>query len=72
MLRPRVVEACERGDFAIYAADTVDQVMELLTGVKAGKRGIGGKFPAGSINARIEQRLREFSQNASGSKMSWL
>jgi lon-related putative ATP-dependent protease len=73
MLRRDVVEACEKGQFAVYAVDTVDQVVELLTGVKAGKRGLGGKFPSGSVNARVEARLREFSAAANSSgRMGWL
>ena len=53
--------------------ESVDQVMELLTGAKAGKRGMGGKFPPGSINARVEQRLAEFSRGATTSgRGGWL
>ena len=61
MLRKEVVDACAKGDFSIYPAEHVDQVMELLSGLKAGKRGVGGKFPSGTINARVETSLREFS-----------
>jgi lon-related putative ATP-dependent protease len=73
MLRRDVVEACEKGQFAIYAVDTVDQVMELMTGVKAGRRGWGGKFPAGSVNGRVEARLKEFSAASGASRrLGWL
>src|SRR5262249_34235579 len=46
MLRKDVVAACAKGEFAVYAVEHVDEVMELLTGKKAGKRA-GGKYPAG-------------------------
>jgi lon-related putative ATP-dependent protease len=73
MLRRDVVQACAKGDFAIFAVDTLDQVMELLTGMKAGRRGMGRKFPGGSINGRVEERLREFSVAAgSGNRLGWL
>ncbi len=62
MLRADVREAAERGDFAIYPARTVDEVMALLTGLEAGERDEGGAFPEGSINRRVEDRLEELSQ----------
>ena len=71
MLRRDVVEACAKGQFAVYAVDHIDEVMELLAGKKAGKRQ-GGKYPGGSINARVEARLKDFSHASSGSRNSWL
>ncbi len=64
------MDACAKGDFAIYAVDHVDQVMELLTGKKAGKRS-GGKYPGGSINARVEARLKAFSLASAGGRGGW-
>jgi predicted ATP-dependent protease len=61
MLREEVVAAAARGEFSVYAVATVDEAIELLTGVTAGVRGDGGLFPEGSVNARVEQRLIEFS-----------
>jgi len=62
MLRSDVIEACGAGRFAVYAIGDIDQGIELLTGVAAGERGPDGAFGAGSVNARVEQRLREFAQ----------
>lgn len=70
MLRRDVVAACAKGEFAIYAVEHVDEVMELLTGKKAGRRQ-GGKYPGGSINARVEARLKEFSLASAGSRGGW-
>jgi len=61
MLRPDVVEAVDAGDFHIYPVETVDQGIELLTGVEAGTRGEQGAFPDDTINGRVEARLREFA-----------
>lgn len=36
--------------------------MELLTGIPAGERDEAGQFPEGSLNQRIEARLRELSE----------
>lgn len=57
MLRSDVVEACAKGRFHIYPIRTIDQGIETLTGVPAGKRGRNGQFPQGSVNQKVEQRL---------------
>jgi lon-related putative ATP-dependent protease len=62
MLRHDVVEAVRNRQFQIFAVDTIDQGMEILTGVPAGERGADGKFPEGSVNARVEARLIGFAQ----------
>jgi lon-related putative ATP-dependent protease len=72
MLRKDVVDACAKGDFAIYPAEHVDQVMELLTGLKAGKRGPGGRYPSGAINGKVEASLKDFSRESLGSRGGWL
>ena len=61
MLRNDVVSAVEQGRFAVYPVSTVDQGIELLTGVSAGERDAEGQFPADSINRRVEDRLIHFS-----------
>ena len=63
MLRDDVIEAVKRGDFTIYAVETIVQGIEILTGVAAGERGPDGAFPAGSVNARVEEKLIEFAEN---------
>ncbi len=60
MLREDVVEAVENGQFHIYAIDTVDDGIELLTGMKAGKADKRGKFPKGSVNYLVQQSLEEY------------
>jgi predicted ATP-dependent protease len=57
MLREDVVEEVSNGKFRIYAVETVDQGIELLTGRPAGERGPDGRFPDGSINQLVEARL---------------
>ena len=61
MLRHDVVAATEAGQFAIFPIDTVDQGLELLTGVPAGVADADGKYPAGSLNQRIAARLDGFA-----------
>lgn len=61
MLREDVVEAVASGQFHIWSVETIDEGIELLTGVPAGARMDNGRFPEGSVNARVEQRLRELA-----------
>ena len=63
MLRQDVVDAVERGMFAIYPVEHVEEGVELLMGAPAGVRGEDGHFPAGSIYARAEERLAAFADN---------
>ncbi|NNJ93808.1 MAG: ATP-dependent protease, partial [Halobacteria archaeon] len=62
MLRDDVRKAVEDGRFAIHAIDTVDDGIELLTGMPAGQRDKQGVFPAGSINRRVEDTLAQYSE----------
>lgn len=62
MLKEDVVQAVEDGKFHIWAIDTVDDGIEILTGIKAGKRGANGKFEKGSVNAIVEEKLDEYYQ----------
>jgi lon-related putative ATP-dependent protease len=64
MLREDVVEAVRAGQFAIHAVSHVDEGIEILTGVKAGERGADGKFPLGTINALVEDKLNLFAERA--------
>ncbi len=59
MLKPAVVEAVRQGRFHIYAVKTVDEGMEILTGLPAGKPNAKGVYPKDSINGRIATRLAE-------------
>ena len=64
MLRRDVVAAATEGRFAIFAIDTVDQGMELLTGVPAGTPDRDGQYPAGTINQRVAARLDALTAKA--------
>lgn len=63
MLRQDVVEAAGAGQFHIYLVETVDQGIELLTGLPAGERDEAGKYPEGSFNALAEARLGEMAES---------
>ena len=46
----------------MYAVDTMDQALELFTGLPAGERGEDGAFPEGSVNYLAEQQLEAMRQ----------
>lgn len=62
MLRKDVLHSIREGKFHVYAVDTVDQAIELLTGLPAGERGPDGSYPEGSINARVDERLKTMGE----------
>ncbi len=62
MLRKDVVKAVEDGTFHIYAVGTVDEGMEILTGLEAGRKGPDGTYPEGTINGRVDRKLRELGE----------
>jgi lon-related putative ATP-dependent protease len=61
MLRSDIVKAVEAGKFAIYPVKTVDEGIELLTGMPAGQIDSDGKYPANSINGKVQSRLEEMA-----------
>jgi predicted ATP-dependent protease len=62
VLREDVMTALAAGTFHLYAIETIDQGLEVLTGMPAGERDALGRFPAGSLNARIEARLAALAE----------
>jgi lon-related putative ATP-dependent protease len=62
MLRDDVVQACAEGRFSVSTVSSVDDALEALTGIAAGVRDADGRFPADSVNGRVEARLLAFAQ----------
>ena len=63
MLKAEVVEAVRDGRFAIYPVTTIDEGLEILSGIPAGERpGPGEAFPEGSFNRLVEDRLASFAK----------
>lgn len=62
MLSHEVVAAVREGRFHVWAVVELDQALELLTGREAGRRDDTGAYPAGSVNAAVQQRLRTFAE----------
>ena len=64
MLRREVVDAVRDGRFRIWAVDSVDEGIEILTGVPAGAPDARGRYPAGTINRRVTDTLARMAQRA--------
>ncbi|MBA3034606.1 MAG: AAA family ATPase [Gammaproteobacteria bacterium] len=62
MLREEVVAAVRAGRFQIWAVDSIDAAMELLTGLPAGKPDDKGEIPPGSVNYQIAVQLAELAK----------
>ena len=62
VLSPELQRAVAEERFHIYAVETIDEGMEILTGMEAGLRDDQGVFPAGTVNALVEKRLRGMAQ----------
>ncbi|MBN2719402.1 MAG: AAA family ATPase, partial [Deltaproteobacteria bacterium] len=60
ILKKDVVDAVRQGKFHIYAVSTIDEGIEVLTGIKAGKRLPSGNWEKNSINYLVQKRLSEF------------
>ena len=62
MLRADVIKAVEEKKFHVYAVQSIDEGIEVLTDVAAGTRNVNGKFSEGSINALVEQTLMHYAE----------
>jgi len=62
MLRDDVVEAVRAGSFHLYAVTTVDEAMELLTGMPSGTPDRQGRFADNTLNGRVLQTLRAYTE----------
>jgi lon-related putative ATP-dependent protease len=66
MLRADVVEAAAQGQFHIYPVETVDQGIEILTGVPAGELDEEGNYPEGTVNGMVQAELARLAEERAG------
>jgi predicted ATP-dependent protease len=64
MLSDEVVEAVEQNMFHVYAVKTIEEAMEILTGMKPGRRLKSGGFSKNSIYEAVDERLAELAELA--------
>jgi predicted ATP-dependent protease len=70
MLRSEVVNAVAEANFHIYPVSTVDEAIEVLTGMEAGKRTQRGGFTRGMFHARVASRLKKLARSLDGNRRS--
>ena len=61
-LSNEIIEDVKNGKFHIYAISTIDEGIEILTGVPAGKKDSNGHFPAGSVNYLVQEQLKKYAR----------
>ncbi|MGD2049382.1 MAG: ATP-binding protein [Chloroflexota bacterium] len=62
MLRQDVVDAVDAGQFHIYPVETVDQGIEILTGLPAGEPDEDGEYPENSVNFLVKEQLTKLAE----------
>lgn len=61
-LSDEIIETVKKGKFHIYAVATIDEGIEILTGVPAGTKDRNGNFPLGTINYLAHEKLKKFTE----------
>ena len=64
-LSDEVIEAVENGKFHIYPISTIDEGIEVLTGMKSGKMQDTGIYEKNSINYLVQKKLRKYAEKSS-------
>ncbi len=62
MLKDEVVQAVRDGKFHLWSVRTIEEGIELLTGVPAGEQKPDGTYPAGTVHQMVDAKLREYAQ----------
>ncbi len=64
VLKNKVIEAVKNGKFHIYPILSVDEGIEILTGVKAGKKGSRGKYPQNTVYGKVYKKLKTYYEKS--------
>ena len=67
-LSDKIIEAVKKGKFHVYAISTIDEGIEILTGVPAGVKDKNGKFPYGTVNYLVQEKLKKYAELAKANK----
>lgn len=63
-LSDEVISSVKEGKFHIYVISSLDEGIEILTGVPAGKKNKDGKYPAGTIKYLAYEKLKQYAENS--------
>ena len=61
-LSSEIIEAVKEKKFHIYAVSTIEEGIEVLTGVPAGRKDKEGHFPAGTVNRLVYEKLKKYAK----------
>lgn len=61
-LSDEIIEAVKEKKFHIYSISTIEEGIEVLTGVPAGRKDKDGHFPAGTVNYLVYEKLKKYAQ----------
>ena len=61
-LSDEIIEAVKNKLFHIYSISTIEEGIEVLTGVPAGKKDSTGHFPAGTVNYLVYEKLKKYAE----------
>lgn len=61
-LSDQIVESVKKKEFHIYAIDSIEDGIEILTGVPAGRKDKNGNFPAGTVNFHVYEKLKKYAK----------
>ena len=67
-LDDEIVDAVKNNLFHIYAVSTIEEGIEVLTGVPAGKKDKNGHFPAGTVNYLVYEKLKKYAKISENNK----
>jgi hypothetical protein len=59
-----VIEAVESGRFTVYGVSTIDEAVEMLTGLVPGERSLEGTYPERTVYGNVSRRLSELARKA--------
>lgn len=63
-LSDEVIEAVKNGEFHIYPIYTIDQGIEILTGIKSGELDENGEYEKDSINYLVSEKLKKYAEKS--------
>jgi predicted ATP-dependent protease len=64
MLKKDVIDAVKNGEFHIYQVSTVEEGIEILTGVAAGTPDEDGNFPEGTVYRKVQEKLKRYLERS--------
>jgi len=64
MLKKEVVDSVKKKKFHIYRVSTVEQGIEILTGVSAGIPDQNGDYPEGSVYGKVQEKLKRYLEQS--------